>query len=115
MSLPPDLLVAAEDHRQYPRYRVSLPVDIALGRGKPIGYPGRALDLSVGGALLERTVSCVTGSLLTVRFLDPVGELPCDAIVRTVRHERGVGVEFVDVSNQDLRRLRALVTPEASR
>ena len=68
MSIPEHSLLAAEDRRQYPRRRVRLPVDVARGRGKPVGYPGYTVDFSAGGALLDLAVPCVTGSFLTLRF-----------------------------------------------
>ncbi len=113
MSIRKHLLVGdAQEHRQYRRSAISLPVDIGLGRDKPVRYSGHTINLSEGGALLDVldiTESCVNGAFLTVRFQDPtIGEVTCSAIVRTTATKRGVGVAFVDLTDQDQQRLRAL-------
>ena len=109
MSIPEHLLMAAEDRRQYRRSVIRLPVDIGLGRDKPVSYSGHTISLSGRGALLDVTESCVKGDFLTVRFQDPtIGEVTCSAIVRTTAAKCGVGVEFVNLSDQDQQRLDAL-------
>ena len=109
MSIPEHLLMAAKDRRHYGRSVISLRVDIGLGRDKPVRYSGHTIDLSERGALLDVTESCVNGDFLTIRFHDPtIGEVTCSAIVRTTAPTRGVGVEFVDLTNQDQQRLGAL-------
>ena len=110
MSIPEYLLMMAEDRRQYRRSRIGLPVDIGLGRNTPVRYSGHTIDLSERGAVLDVTESCVNGDFLTVRFQAPtIGEVTtCSAIVRTTAAKCGVGVEFVDLTNQAQQRLRAL-------
>ena len=113
MSIPKHMLVGdAQQHRQYRRSVISLPVDIGLGRDKPVRYSGHTISLSEGGALLDVldiTESCVIGTFLTVRFQDlTIGEVTCSAnIVRTAT-KCGVAVAFVDLTDQDQQRLRAL-------
>ena len=86
-----------------------MPVDIGLGRNTPMPYSGHTVDLSERGALLDATESCVTGDFLTVRFLyPPVGEVTCNAIVRRTAANCGVGVEFVNLTDQDQQRLGAM-------
>ena len=109
MSIPEHLLVAAGDRREYRRSDIGLPVDIGLGRDTPVRYAGHTLDLNERGALLDVTESCVTGDFLTVRFLYPtIGEVTCNAIVRRTAAKCGVGVEFVNLTDQDQQRLGAL-------
>ena len=109
MSISPRLLIAAEDLRCYQRVSVGLLVDVGRGRGKPPRDSGNTLDLSASGALLNVSESYLSGSFLTVRFQDPPGgSLTCEAIVRTSIADRGVGVEFVDLSDDDQRRLGTL-------
>ena len=110
MSIPEYLLMMAEDRRQYRRSRIGLPVDVGLGRDKPVRSSGHTINLSECGALLDVTESCVNGDFLTVRFQDPtIGEVTtCSAIVRTTAAKCGVGVEFVDLTDQAQQRLRAL-------
>ena len=99
----------AEDRRQHPRSLIGLPVDIGLGRNTPVHYAGHTIDLSERGALLDVKESCVNGEFLTVRFLYPaIGEVTCNAIVRRTAAKGGVGVEFMNLTDQDQERLGAL-------
>ena len=101
--------MTAEDRRQYRRSLIGLPVDIGLGGNAPVRYSGHTIDLSERGALLDVTESCVNGDVLTVRFLyASIGEVTCNAIVRRTVATGGVGVEFVNLSDQDQQRLGAL-------
>ena len=110
MSIPQRLLMAAEDLRQYPRTSASLPVDVSLGRGKTFHHQGRIVDLSEGGALIHLVEPCISGEVLTVRFVGAnVGELVCEGIVRSYAANRGVGVEFVGLSDAKQRRVGTLV------
>ena len=109
MSIPEHLLLVAEDRRQHRRSVIGMPVDIGLGRDRPVRYSGHTIDLSERGARLDVTASCVNGDFLTVRFQDPtIGEVTCSAIVRRAAAQCGVGVEFVDLTDQDQQRLGAL-------
>jgi len=109
MSIPEHLLMTAEDRRQCRRSVIRLPVDIGIGRDTPMRSSGHTINLSERGALLDVTESCVTGDFLTVRFQDPtIGDVTCTVIVRTTAPERGVGVEFVNLADQDQQRFRAL-------
>ena len=99
----------AEDRRQHRRSLIGLPVDIGLGRNTPVRYSGHTIDLSERGALLDVTESCVNGDFLTVRFLyASIGEVTCNAIVRRTAAKGGVGVEFMNLTDQDQQRLSAL-------
>ncbi len=101
--------MTAEDRRQHRRSLIGLPVDIGLGRNTPVRYSGHTIDLSERGALLDVTQSCVNGDFLTVRFLSAtIGEVTCNAIVRRTAAKGGVGVEFVNLTDQDQQRLGAL-------
>ena len=72
-------------------------------------YSGHTIDLSERGALLDVTKPCVNGDFLTIRFLyASIGEVTCNAIVRRTVAKGGVGVEFVNLSDQDPQRLGAL-------
>ena len=109
MSIPEHLLITAEDRRQYRRSLIGLPVDIGIGRNTPMRYSGLTIDLSERGALLDVTESCVTGDFLTLRFPHPtIGAVTCNAIVRRTTAKCGVGVEFVNLTDQDQQRLGAL-------
>ena len=101
--------MTAEDRRQYSRSLIGLPVDIGLGRNTPVRHSAHTIDPSERGALLDFTESCVNGAFLTVRFLYPaIGEVTCHAIVRRTAAQCGVGVAFVNLTDQDQKRLRAL-------
>ncbi len=103
--------MTAEDRRQHRRSVIRLPVDVGLGRDKPVRSSGHTINLSERGALLDVDVteSYVNGGFLTVRFQHPtIGEVTCSAIVRSKAEKYGVGVEFVDLTDQDQQRLGAL-------
>ena len=69
----------------------------------------RLADLSVGGAFIQGA-GTTTGSILSLRFKLPGsdGFLACTAMVRHTR-SGGLGVEFLDLSPDDLGRLAAFV------
>ena len=75
----------------------------------------RLADLSVGGAFIEGT-GATPGSILSLRFKLPGTNdfITCTAMARHMR-DHGFGVEFLDLSPDNQRRLgvvrrRALVT-----
>ncbi len=82
---------------------ISLPQDDRRRRCE-----GRLTELGPGGGLLQLDQACPVGSRLTMRFwLPDLSDVVCTGIVRCQREAQGVGIEFVDLSPQDLARLKA--------
>ena len=69
----------------------------------------RLADLSVGGAFIEGA-GTTTGSILNLRFRLPDSNefITCTAIARNT-HDGGLGVEFLDLSPENINRLAAFV------
>ncbi|MDP6581969.1 MAG: PilZ domain-containing protein [Vicinamibacterales bacterium] len=68
----------------------------------------RLTDLSVGGAFIQGAGSTI-GGILNLRFeLPGTGFITCTAIARHTRGG-GLGVEFLDLSPDNLERLAAFV------
>ena len=100
------------DRRQFPRMRVfdAVAVDVWLeGAGGHERRSGRLVDLGHGGALLALDDGYPLGTRVSVRFqLVRLGEVNCRAIVRRDVAGQGVGVEFLDLSATEQKRLSAL-------
>ena len=69
----------------------------------------RLADLSVGGAFIEGT-GATPGSILSLRFKLPETNdfITCTAMARHMR-DHGFGVEFLDLSPDNQRRLASFV------
>lgn len=76
-------------------------------------YAPRVRDISLSGAFIEDSRPLRRGRLVRLRITDRA-EAPFEikAIVRRVIPDEGMTVEFVEMSDETRRRLRALVGPE---
>ena len=85
------------DRRTNERTDVELWVD-AEGEGGPQAH--RAMDLSLGGLMLDRGVPHPTGTrvMLELRLPDREAALCIEAEVTGTQRNRGVGMRFVDLS-----------------
>ena len=111
-----------KDRRQHAR--VSFHTEIWLdqdGISPRTARPTDALlalrDLSEGGALVATTRDFPVGGVLHISFRLPGARDPivCRGVVRNVRDEGAtLGVQFLDVSEQDRLRIRTLVAGQAS-
>ena len=97
-----------EEHRVHTRVSIHTEVwrgeDGIFTRGNQ-----RLADLSVGGAFIHGA-GTTTGSILSLRFRLPGGDdfISCTAIARNT-HGGGLGVEFLDLSPDNLKRLATFV------
>ena len=95
--------------------RVSFRTDVWRGEDGIFSRGNERLgDLSVGGAYSQGAGASI-GAILNLRFKLPVGDefITCTAIARNTRGG-GLGVEFLDLSPENLRRLAAFVGANAS-
>jgi len=91
------------DRRTNERTDVELWVDAGGDNGDGL----RAMDLSLGGLLLDRSVALKTGTRVTLelRLPDREGALSIEAEVTGARREGGVGMRFICLSRAQRVRL----------
>jgi uncharacterized protein (TIGR02266 family) len=93
--------------------RVSLHTEIWLGQDGIFSRTGQALrNVSEGGAFIETTEDFSVGSVVSLRFALPGSRNPisCAATVRNMRNGgAGLGVQFLDISEDDRRLIGAFV------
>jgi hypothetical protein len=69
----------------------------------------RVCDLNVGGVFIATKSPAPSGSVVSVLFSVPEGEIRGHATVRNVKPSEGMGVQFTALGGQDIERLRKLV------
>jgi hypothetical protein len=90
-----------DERRSKPRLGVSLD---AVWKGR---HPARVTDLSEGGCYLDTVGEVMTGEIVAFRILLPDGDwLYLEGEIRHHRHGFGFGVQFVDVNDDQMEKLR---------
>lgn len=69
----------------------------------------RVQDLNIGGLFVATDGPAVLGTIITVLLSVPEGEIRGRAVVRNVA-PAGMGVEFVELREQDAARLQMLIS-----
>ena len=69
----------------------------------------RVRDLSLGGLFVETAKSTTVGASVKLDFLVQEGRIGGEAVVRHVK-SGGLGLKLLAMSNEDQKRLRALIT-----
>lgn len=90
------------EKRTHPR--VALRTEIWLGQDGIFTKSQRTLrDLSEGGAFIETNEGFPIGSVLSLRFMLPgaLALISCAVSVRNSRNGEGLGVQFLDISQND--------------
>lgn len=90
--------------RKHPR--VSLQTELWIGQDGIFTRTDEFLrDLSVGGAFVQSRQVYSVGSVINLRFKVPGGNnlATCSAIVRNMQQGDGFGVQFLDLSGDNLR------------
>ncbi|HVN80207.1 MAG TPA: PilZ domain-containing protein [Terriglobia bacterium] len=104
-----------EERRKHPR--ASIQSEIWLGQDGIFTWnPETLRDLSEGGAFIETGQRFSVGSILTLRFTLPGSSRPlsCTVAVRNLRGGSGLGVEFLDISQDDRHQIREFVQSRLS-
>lgn len=70
----------------------------------------RVLDLSFGGLFIETSTALPLGTVITIDFLVPEGQISADAVVRHVKPTSGLGLKFTAMPETDRPRLGMLIT-----
>jgi PilZ domain len=68
----------------------------------------RVQDLNIGGLFIATQTPCALGTFMTVLLSVPEGEIRARAVVRNTS-EKGMGVEFIELREQDTARLQRLI------
>jgi len=99
-----------EFHREHPR--VSLRTELWIGQHGIFTRTGEFLrDLSIGGAFVQSRQVFPIGSILNLRFKIPNVNnfISCTGIVRNMEVGDGMGVQFLDLSGENLRQVELYV------
>jgi uncharacterized protein (TIGR02266 family) len=90
--------------------RVPLETDVTIG-GEGRVMTGLSSDISMGGMFVATFVPMPLGARVSLRFRLPTGQMLAAGVVRWAREGRpgiiaGMGIEFVEMSEQDQAALR---------
>jgi hypothetical protein len=92
-----------EDIRKH--QRISLRTELWIGQDGIFTRTDETLrDLSIGGAFVQSGQIYPVGSVINIRFKIPAATnlLSCSAIVRNVKLGEGFGVQFLDISRENV-------------
>ena len=92
--------------------RVGLRTELWIGQDGIFTRTDELLeDLSIGGAFVQSRQVYPTGSILSFRFKVPnvSSFISCTAIVRNMEVGRGLGVQFLDLSGENLRHVEQYI------
>ncbi len=67
-------------------------------------------NLSTGGLFIETPTARSVGTVSKLNLLVPEGQIRAEAVVRHSQPDRGLGLKFITVRENDRPRLAALVT-----
>jgi len=109
---------AFEEHRKQPRTNIR--TELWIGQDGIFTRKNELLrDLSVGGAFVQSEEHHPVGTILCLRFKLPIAPnmISCSAIVRKIHDGEGYGVQFLDLSRENVglieRQIDAPATPAA--
>jgi len=97
--------------------RVSLRTELWIGQDGIFTRTDETLrDLSVGGAYIESRQIHPVGSVVNVRFRLAIASnlISCSAIVRSATIGEGFGVQFLDISRENVALIERQVKGETS-
>ncbi len=96
-----------DDRRAKPRLSVSLE---AVWDGPEGRRPARITDLSEGGCYMDTVGEVMSGEIVCFRVLLAEGDwLYLEGEVKHHRHKLGFGVQFIDLNDEQLDKLRWLL------
>ena len=95
--------------RRYPRIATPAGVWVAWNSDGQKQSVSRVADLNVGGLFVTTNAPAPVGTVISVLFSVPEGEIRGHATVRNVKSGEGMGVQFTAMGGQDTDRLRKLV------
>ena len=98
--------------------RISLRTELWIGQDGIFTRTDEILrDLSMGGAYVESRQVYPIGSIISIRFKIPAATnlVSCSAIVRNAKIGEGFGVQFLDISRENVHLIERQVTGESPR
>jgi hypothetical protein len=95
--------------RRYPRIATPTGVWVAWNADGLKQSVCRVSDLNMGGLFVSTDAPAPVGTVISVLFSVPEGEIRGHATVRNVKAGEGMGVQFTAMGGQDTERLRKLV------
>ncbi|HTZ73723.1 MAG TPA: PilZ domain-containing protein [Candidatus Aquilonibacter sp.] len=96
-------------NRRFPRVATPAGVWVAWQQDGQKQSVCRVCDLNVGGLFVATEAPPAIGTVISVLFSVPEGEIRGHATVRNVKPGKGMGVQFTAMGGQDTDRLRKLV------
>jgi putative N-acetylmannosamine-6-phosphate epimerase len=95
----------AQEQRKYPRIKPPKSVVVAWQAGLQRGV-SYVESLGLGGMFVRTKIMVPLRSLVVILLDMPVGQVRGRAIVRSVREERGIGVQIIAMDPEDRARLK---------
>ncbi|HXU20657.1 MAG TPA: PilZ domain-containing protein [Verrucomicrobiae bacterium] len=111
-SLPTHMLGMTENgkhNRRFPRIATPSGVWVAWQQDGQKQSVSRVCDLNIGGLFIATPKPASVGTVISVLFSVPEGEIRGHATVRNFKAGEGMGVQFTAMGGQDTDRLRKLV------
>ncbi len=96
--------------RRYPRAKVSIPVE--WGTAPNCGYKGVILILSLSGCLIQAPLYASPGQVVFVRLSLPEEGEDAHVVRGLIKYQMegmGLGVEFMELTDEDKRLIRDIV------
>ena len=95
-------------------FRIAFDSEVWLGQdGLFTRTTERLSNVSIGGAFIETGQGFPVGAIVGLRFaLGPIF-INSTVIVRNVAPSQGIGVEFLDISHEDRKRLQVFIHERA--
>jgi len=107
--------VPAEEKRRHPRYRCEGYAEVLLPQGA-LHFRGRILDLSVSGCFIETAMpNLERGTVVEVYFVTNQLQFRVQGNIAEVRHKRGAGIAFVNVSPRRAHQIAGLIAELAEK
>lgn len=101
---------AGTDRRRYPRKPCRMEADVAKA-GTPGNFPATVTDISLGGCYLEMLTPLPVATVVELRINSSAGQLQVRGRVRSSQEGMGMGLAFLEMGAEDLRRLRKVAPP----
>ena len=104
-----------DDKRKFARVPIS--TEIWIGQdGIFTRTPERLRDLSEGGTCVETRQRFSVGNIFNLGFTLPASShrISCSVLVRNLRSDSGLGVEFLDLSAEDRYLIRTYIEEQAA-